>query len=273
MSGRRAPRAPRRPAVAWPASSGSPRSGISIWPTMSSTTPSRIASLLATCLYSDIASTPSSAPRRRIVSAPSPSRSARSTAARRTRSVVSGGRGELSSRVVTQAVYKVSVRLLSSDPTGSETPDVRPRREGTDDRRPTRTRQRERADQDLRPVGGDAVRLRLRRPVQPLPTRRPGRPRGGPVERVHRQPVVPAAHHRLCRHPRPDGLRHAGPTTGDQPDRQHRPERPVRADDRRRVDRRGELLLPAGQRHRGRAARGRRLLRLDLAEGGSLRAG
>ena len=39
-----------------------PALGISIWPTMSSTTPSRIASLLATCLYSDIASTPELGP-------------------------------------------------------------------------------------------------------------------------------------------------------------------------------------------------------------------
>ena len=43
-------------------------------------------------------------------------------------------------------------------------------------------------------------------------------------------------------------------------------ERPVRGDDRRRLDRRGELLLPARQRPRGRTARGRRLLRLDLAQ-------
>jgi transposase-like protein len=37
---------------------------------------------------------------------------------------------------------------------------------------------REREDQDLSALGVDAVRLRLRRPVQPLPPRRPRRPGG-----------------------------------------------------------------------------------------------
>src|SRR3954453_7509467 len=64
-----------------------------------STSPSRIASLFGTWLYSDMAWTPSSWPRRRIEMASRPSRSARSAAAARMRSRESGreGAGTLSS--------------------------------------------------------------------------------------------------------------------------------------------------------------------------------
>jgi hypothetical protein len=57
-----------------------------------STMPSKMSSLLAAWLYSDIASTPSSWPSLRMVSDPMPLWSARTTAARNTRSLLRGTR-------------------------------------------------------------------------------------------------------------------------------------------------------------------------------------
>ena len=62
----------------------------SISPTIRSIMPSRRSSLLATCLYSDIGSTPSSWPSRRMLTASMPCSSASSTAARSTRSRLRG---------------------------------------------------------------------------------------------------------------------------------------------------------------------------------------
>ena len=54
------------------------------------------------------------------------------------------------------------------------------------------------------------------------------------------------------------------PATTSQPNRQHRAEHRVCGHDHRWRDRRVDLLHPR-QRHRGRTARGHRLLRLDVA--------
>src|SRR5215211_954049 len=67
--------------------------GSSISAKTTSTMPSRMAALLATWWYSDMASTPSSVASLRMLSDPTPSRSARATAASRTRCLVSGIRG------------------------------------------------------------------------------------------------------------------------------------------------------------------------------------
>ena len=70
-----------------------PPAGRSISPKTRSTMPSRSWSLLATWLYSDMASTPRASPSLRILSAAIPLSSAKATAARSTRSLLRGIRG------------------------------------------------------------------------------------------------------------------------------------------------------------------------------------
>ena len=70
-----------------------PMEGTSISPATMSTMPSRMSSLLATCLYRDMASTPSSRPSLRIDSDAMPISSASVTAACNTRSLLRAGRG------------------------------------------------------------------------------------------------------------------------------------------------------------------------------------
>src|SRR6266540_5878423 len=69
-----------------------PAGGTSMSPSTRSVMPSRMSSLLATWLYSDIASTPSSCPSLRMVSDSIPLSSASATAARSTRSLLKGAR-------------------------------------------------------------------------------------------------------------------------------------------------------------------------------------
>ena len=70
-----------------------PPAGRSISPKTRSTMPSRSSSLLATWLYSDIASTPTASPSLRMLSDAIPFSSAKATAAARTRSLLRGVRG------------------------------------------------------------------------------------------------------------------------------------------------------------------------------------
>ncbi len=76
--------------------------------------PARISPLLATWLYSDIASTPSSLASLRMLSASIPSASASSIAARRTRSLLRGVRALLRARRFAWP-YAVSVRASDGD--------------------------------------------------------------------------------------------------------------------------------------------------------------
>ncbi len=202
---------------------GSSRSSAAatISPTTTSTTPSRTASLLSTWWYSDIASTPSSSARRRIVSAARPSRSARATAARRTRSRLKGARtgaGSVWDDIGTTVTDPApTVRRSGPGPGHAHPPDC--------GRVPPRTAAGGTCRQGLPP----AARVGAQGPDEP--GRRGASSRGGPVDRIRpgrcrrarrgapRGTSPPGRRGRPARRPR------AGPGPAGRPPRAPRPSR------------------------------------------------
>src|SRR5271166_4804742 len=125
--------------------------------------PSRRSPLLATWLYSDIASTPRTSPSLRMLSEEMPLESAKATAARSTRSLLSGDRG----RVVGLAGDAIGVgshRGLDKTYTGSigSTYGVSQRRHKDHWSHRVHVRPESLADSNVRTIGGAAARHRRR---------------------------------------------------------------------------------------------------------------